>query len=53
MERMLVVFFDSETKAYEGRNTLLDLDNEGSISVLAYAVLSKSNEGKVSVKQSN
>lgn len=33
MDRMLVVVFDNETKAYEGKKALLQLDNEGSISV--------------------
>ena len=33
MDRMLVVVFGNETKAYEGKKALLQLDNEGSISV--------------------
>lgn len=53
MERMLVIVFASEAKAYEGQNALLQLDREGSISVLGYAVVSKDNQGKVAVKQSN
>jgi hypothetical protein len=35
MDRMLVVVFDNESKAYEGKQALLQLDNEGSISVYA------------------
>ena len=31
MERMLVVVFDSETKAYEGKSALRQLEREGSI----------------------
>jgi len=51
MDRMLVVVFDKETKAYEGKKALLQLDNEGSISVYAYAVVAKNADGTVTVKQ--
>jgi uncharacterized membrane protein len=51
MDRMLVVVFDNEVKAYEGKKTLLKLDNEGSISVYAYAVLAKHADGTASVRQ--
>lgn len=51
MDRMLVVVFDNETKAYEGRKALLQLDGEGSISVYAYAVLTKHADGTATVKQ--
>lgn len=53
MERMLVVVFDTETKAYEGRTALLQLDAEGSISVLAFAIISKDKQGNVMVKQAD
>jgi uncharacterized membrane protein len=51
MDRMLVVVFDNEVKAYEGKKALLQLDGEGSISVYAYAVLAKHADGTASVKQ--
>ena len=51
MDRMLVVVFDNETKAYEGRNALLQLDDEGSITVYAYAVLAKHADGTATAKQ--
>src|SRR4029077_9450449 len=51
MDRMLVVVFDNEVKAYEGKKALLQLDGEGSISVYAYAVLAKHGDGTTSVKQ--
>ena len=51
MDRMLVVVFDNESKAYEGRNALKQLDSEGSISVYAYAVLAKRADGSATVKQ--
>ncbi len=51
MDRMLVVVFDNEAKAYEGKRALLQLDDEGSISVYAYAVLAKHADGTASVRQ--
>src|SRR5208282_5638012 len=51
MDRMLVVVFDNETKAYEGKKALLQLDSEGSISVYGYAVLAKHADGSATIKQ--
>ena len=51
MDRMLVVVFDNETKASEGKNALLQLDAEGSIGVYAYAVVAKNADGTAKVKQ--
>jgi uncharacterized membrane protein len=51
MDRMLVVVFDNENKAYEGKKALQQLDGEGSISVYAYAVLAKNADGTATVKQ--
>ena len=51
MDRMLVVVFDNEAKAYQGKQALLQLDGEGSISVYAYAVLAKDGNGVVTIKQ--
>ena len=51
MDRMLVVVFDNEVKAYEGKKALLQLDNEGSVSVYAYAVLAKHADGTATIKQ--
>ena len=34
MDRMLVVVFDNESKAYEGKKALSELDIDGSISCL-------------------
>src|SRR5271157_2453260 len=51
MERMLVVVFDDESKAYEGSRALTQLDLEGSISAHAAAVVKKNAEGTVSVVQ--
>jgi len=51
MERMLVVVFDSETKAYEGAAALRQLEREGSITAYAGAVVAKIADGTTSVKQ--
>ena len=51
MERMLVVIFDNETKAFEGASALRQLEREGSLSVYAGAVLAKNADGTTTVKQ--
>jgi uncharacterized membrane protein len=51
MERMLVVVFDNETKAYEGVAALRQLEREGSISAHAGAVVVKNADGTASVKE--
>jgi len=51
MDRMLVVVFDSESKAYEGQRALQQLDGEGSISVYADAVITKNADGTATIKQ--
>jgi uncharacterized membrane protein len=51
MDRMLVVVFHNETKAYEGVRTLQQLDAEGSISVYAYAVITKNANGTATLKK--
>jgi uncharacterized membrane protein len=51
MERMIVVVFDNELKAYDGSRALKELDSEGSISVHAGAVVKKNDDGTVTIKQ--
>ncbi len=51
MERMLVVIFDNETKAYEGSSALRELQREGSITVYAGAVVVKDANGATTVRQ--
>jgi len=53
MNRMLVVVFDTEPKAYEGKKALLQLDNEGSIAVYSSAVVAKNADGTMTTKQSD
>jgi len=52
MERILVIVFDTELKAYEGSSALTQLDSEGSISVHAKAVIKKNADGTITIKQS-
>ncbi len=51
MDKILVVVFDSEPKAYEGSKALQELQNEGSINLYAKAVIARDASGKVTVKQ--
>ena len=51
MERMLVIIFDNETKAYEGTAALRELERDGDIAVYAGAVVVKNADGTTSVKQ--
>jgi len=50
-DKMIVVVFDNEKKAYEGSKDLRDLHAEGSITLYASAVIAKDASGKVTVKQ--
>ena len=51
MNRMLVVVFDKEAKAYEGKQALVGLDLEGSISLYASVVVAKNADGTATVKE--
>jgi uncharacterized membrane protein len=53
MDRMLVVVFDTENKAYEGEKALLQLDREGSLTLYAHAVLAKRADGTTVVLRSD
>jgi uncharacterized membrane protein len=53
MDRMLVVIFDRESKANEGKNALFQLENEGSIVVYAYAVVARNADGTARVAQND
>ena len=50
MDKMLVVIFDEESKAYEGIKALGELHSEGSLTVYATAVFTKDANGKVNVR---
>ncbi|HVY40172.1 MAG TPA: DUF1269 domain-containing protein [Polyangia bacterium] len=51
MERMLVVIFGNEKKAFEGASALRQLEAEGSITVYAGAVVAKNADGTTTPKQ--
>jgi len=51
MERMLVVVFDNEKKAYEGESALKQLESEGLLTIYQQAVIVKHAAGTVSLKQ--
>jgi len=51
MNRMLVVVFDSEMKAYEGKQALMKLDAEDTIGVYAHAVLEKRADGTATIME--
>jgi uncharacterized membrane protein len=51
MDKMIVVVFDSESKAYEGSKALKELNGEGSITLYAMGVIEKNPGGKVTVKE--
>jgi len=51
MDKMIVVVFDSESKAYEGSKALKELDVQGSITLYAMGVIAKDASGKVTVKE--
>ena len=53
MERMLVVVFNDESKAYEASRALNQLDTEGSITIHAESVITKNTDGTVKVKQAD
>jgi uncharacterized membrane protein len=53
MDRMLVVVFDTEAKAVEGSNALLQLDDEGILSLYDHAIIEKHADGTTTVKQAD
>jgi uncharacterized membrane protein len=51
MDKILVVVFDNENKAYEGSRALQQLHAEGSIHLYAEAVIVRNADGKAHLKQ--
>lgn len=51
MDKMLVVVFESELKAYEGSKALQELQYEGSLNIYSKAVIARDASGKATVKQ--
>lgn len=53
MDRMLAVVFDAEDKAIEGRDELLQLDDEGLITVYDHAIVGRNTDGTTTVKKAD
>ena len=53
MDRMLVVVFDAESKAFEGKKALHELDREDVIVVYDQAVIARNADGSATVRQSD
>ena len=53
MDRMLAVIFDPESKAFEGKNALHELDREDVIVVYDQAVIARNTDGSATVRQSD
>lgn len=51
MDKMIVVIFDNETKAYEGLKALQEMQSEGSIDLYAKVAITRDASGKLEVKQ--
>jgi uncharacterized membrane protein len=51
MDKILVVVFDGESKAYEGSRALQALHNEGTISLYSKAVIARNADGRVEVRE--
>jgi len=51
MDKMVVIAFDNEKRAYEGSRALQDLHAENSITLYSYAVITKDANEDISVKQ--
>ncbi len=51
MDKILVIIFDNESKAYEGSRALQELQHEGSINLYTKAVIIRDAGGKVEVME--
>jgi uncharacterized membrane protein len=51
MDRLLVVVFDAESKAYEAKKALHELDREDVITVFDQAVVARNKDGSATVRQ--
>ena len=51
MSEFVVMVFPDETKAYQGQHALMELHDEGSVTVYATAVVRREADGTLSIKQ--
>jgi uncharacterized membrane protein len=53
MEKLIVVVFNDESKAYNGLNAIKQLDRQADLTLFAIAVIAKDADGVVNVRQSD
>ena len=53
MDRMLVVVFNDEGKAYQGKSALMQLQDQGNVNVYGYAVVAENADGSATIKQAD
>jgi uncharacterized membrane protein len=53
MDRMLVVVFSDENKAFQGKTALTQLQDQGNINVYGYAVVAENADRTATIKQSD
>src|ERR1700742_4185005 len=53
MDRMLVVVFNDETKAYQGKTALMQLQDQGNVNVYGYAVVAENADRSATIKQAD
>jgi uncharacterized membrane protein len=53
MDRMLVVVFNDENKAFQGKTALTQLQDQGNINVHGYAVVAENADGTATIKQAD
>ena len=53
MDKMVVIVFNDEAKAYEGTKALKGLHAEGNLTLYQFAVITKDSTGTISVKDSS
>ena len=53
MDRMLVVVFDNENKAFQGKTALMQLQDQGNVNVYGYAVVAENADRTATIKQAD
>lgn len=53
MDRMLVVVFSDENKAFQGKTALTHLQDQGNINVYGYAVVAENPDGTATIKKAD
>ena len=53
MDRMLVVVFNDENKAFQGKTALMQLQDQGNVNVYGYAVVEENADRSATIKQAD